>query len=132
MKKKRTPAQIRATKKLVAFNKARRRANPTPAKRRVKAKKKVTRVSQATGKKPSARLKRRRSMPKKKGYYPNPTHNNYYIVKGKMFFDGAKFVSTKKAAAVWHSQSAAKSIAQKLADATGATNIGVLIDAKKY
>jgi len=60
VKKKRTPAQIRATKKLVALNKKKR------------AKKKVGRVSQITKRKPTARLKARRAKPKKKGYFANP------------------------------------------------------------
>ena len=66
VKKKRTPAQIAATKKLIAFNKKRRGA---AKKKRAVKKKKAT----------SARLKLRSKANVKKGYFPNPVFYVGYI-----------------------------------------------------
>lgn len=67
--KRRTAAQKRATKRLVAFNKARRK----PAKRKAPAKRKsITRVSAKTKRKPTKRLVSRRRRNTHKGYFPNP------------------------------------------------------------
>lgn len=67
VKKKRSPAQIAATKKMLAGRKA-----------KMKADKRVVGTSQyakskKTGKAPSARLKKRRSKNVTAGYYPNPS-----------------------------------------------------------
>ena len=77
VKKKRTQAQIAATKKLVAFNKKRR--GTVKKKRVVKKKKAISSPSQITKKAPSARLKRRRKANVKKGYFPNPVFYVGYI-----------------------------------------------------
>jgi hypothetical protein len=50
-----------------------------PAKKRT-VKKSVTRPSQITKKAPSKRLKARRAMPEKKGYFPNPVGNKLFQV----------------------------------------------------
>jgi len=79
-RKRRTPAQIRATKKLVAFNKRRGRKAParkrkTPTRRKVA----VTALSRTTRRKPTARLKARRRKNishKMRGYYPNPSRRS--------------------------------------------------------
>lgn len=74
-KKRRTAAQKRATAKLVAFNKRRRRAATTPRRRRKPAARKRVATyarSRATGRRPTARLVRRRRKNTKRGYYPNP------------------------------------------------------------
>jgi len=63
-KKARTPAQKRATRKLVARNRALARARHNPIK--------VTARSRRTGRTPTKRLKARRSTNKIPGYYPNP------------------------------------------------------------
>lgn len=110
VKKKRTPAQIRATKKLVALNKKKRGKKKAP-------KKKVGRVSQITKKKPSARLKARRAKPKKKGYFPNPI--DYCLVYEKdtgtkFYFDGAELDTSKTTAARFTSKKHAEKIAKKL------------------
>ena len=65
-------------------------------KRRVKGKKKklvtkkkvkVTAKSRATGKRPTARLKKRRTKNTTKGYYPNPTFYVAYLENdGKRYF----------------------------------------------
>lgn len=68
-KKRRTAAQKRATKRLVAFNKARR--SPTKRKspkRKAPAKRRKT-ISKAA---PSKRLRARRRKNTKRGYFPNP------------------------------------------------------------
>lgn len=126
VKKRRTKAQIAATKKLVAFNKKKRSKKSVKkkkAKKKTKYKKKISRVSQATKKKPSARLKKRRAKKKVKGYFPNPKRSEYYVVaegkSAKKYFTGEGFTS-KKVNAAWYVQLApAKKVAQKLADRTG-------------
>jgi len=80
VKKKRTKKQIAATKKLVALNKKRRRANPKKkAKRKARARVKVGAKSRATNKRPSAALKKRRAKNTKKGYYPNPSGKRFVV-----------------------------------------------------
>lgn len=94
-KKKRTDKQIAATKKLVAFNKKQRR---NPAKKKtVKKKKAVSRVSQVTKKKPTARLKRRRSAKVKKGCFHNPILYVAFVRAGesKYFYSGFDSVTKK-------------------------------------
>lgn len=74
-KKRRTAAQKRATAKLVAYNKRRRRAATTPRRRRKPAARKRVATyarSRSTGRRPTARLVRRRRKNTKRGYYPNP------------------------------------------------------------
>lgn len=78
MKKRRTLAQKRATKKLVAFNKARSKTKRNPASKR-KAAPKRKRVatyakSRTSKKRPSARLIARRKANTKRKYYPNPSN----------------------------------------------------------
>ena len=87
-KKKRTPAQIRATKKLVALNKKRAKAG----------RKSIGRPSQTTKKKPTKRLKRRRAANTKKGYFPNPTYYVAYIPIGTTKYYYAGYSSEKKRA----------------------------------
>lgn len=78
VRKRRTPAQKRATAKLVALNKRRARMKSNPAKRKTAAKTTtrkrvaISAPSRRTGKKPSARLTRRRKRNTVRSYYPNP------------------------------------------------------------
>jgi len=83
-RKRRTPAQIAATKKLVALNKRRARMKSNPAKRKAPARRKTTarkRVavsapSRRTGKRPTKRLTTRRRRNTVKSYYPNPSRRS--------------------------------------------------------
>lgn len=127
--KKKAPARKKAAsrgrKPLTAAEKKKRAASP----------KTVNRRSQATKKAPSARLKRRRKANKEPGYFPNPIHKNYFVVKvldsgATHYYSGKGFTNNVNHAAVWHNQSMAKSIATELANATG-FNIGVLTEEKK-
>jgi hypothetical protein len=61
----------------------------------------------------------------------NPLHHNYYVVKGKKFFNGSQWVSSKRLAAVWHSKDMAAKIARKIANLTG-EQTGVLTETKKH
>lgn len=74
-KKKRSPAQIAATKKMLAARKAKMKTD----KRRVGTSQ--TAVSRVTKKPPSARLKKRRAKNVTKGYYPNPTRTHREMAK---------------------------------------------------
>lgn len=67
MSKPRTAAQRAATKRLVAYNKAKGKARRRPASRIS-----VSAPSRRTHKAPSARLVRRRSRNTVRGYFPNP------------------------------------------------------------
>ncbi len=117
IKKKRTKAQLAATKKLVALNK--KRAAGTKKKAVKKSpKKKVGRKSQVTKKAPSARLKARRAKPKKKGYFPNPIS---YIVghspkvgEVKFFFDGIDLTDIKRNAATFTVKKQAENVAANI------------------
>lgn len=126
-KKRRTAKQIAATKKLVAFNKKRRGAvkkKAAPKKKRRAAKKSIGRRSQATGKKPSARLKRRRAKDTIKGYYPNPARKSGYVIvavdkkSGQTgYYTGGNSLETSKSkAAIFATGTAAFDQAEKLAD----------------
>lgn len=77
-KKARTPAQKRATAKLVRFNKARRRTTRNPAKRKAPARKRVatSAPSRRTGRAPTKRLTARRRRNTVKRYYPNPARRS--------------------------------------------------------
>ena len=75
-KKKRTPAQIRATKKLVALNK-KRRSKKRVTKKRV-AKKRVVRRNVA--KKRTVKRKARKKVKRKVSRKSNPSKGLYYIM----------------------------------------------------
>lgn len=120
-KKKRTPKQIAATKKLVALNK-----------KRASARKKVgtsqTAKSRATKKAPSKRLKQRRSLNTKKGYYPNPILKGRYVLKivptpyglkngtptTKAYWTGTGWDTSKSKAVIYPSLKAVKGEASHL------------------
>ncbi len=113
VKKKRTKAQLAATKKLVALNKKRRAG----AKKKT-VKKKVGRNSQITKKRPGARLKARRAKPKKKGYFPNPIS---YVVAHEpkqgsisFFYDGVDLSDVKRNAAIFTSKKQADNVAEHI------------------
>lgn len=133
VKKVRTAKQKAATKKLVAFNKARRK-NPVtgrnPIKKKRVTRKRVTRKrvgtsqtakSMTTKKRPTRRLKKRRASNTRKGYYPNPTvklYIAYVIVDGKKYYfglsptTGKPFLdSDKKRASIQQSKTGAVSLA---------------------
>lgn len=113
-KKKRTPAQIAATKKLIAYNKRRRRKNPAPKKKRATPRAKKT----------TARKVSRRVVLENVFFVVTKSGNSY------KYYDGEKFVTQKNDAAFFTSERVAKRIAQSIADVDSRT-IGVLIDAKK-
>ncbi len=123
--KTRSAKQIAATKKLVALNK-KRRANPKKrkTKRKVKAKVKVSAKSRVTGKRPTAKLKKRRAKNTKKGYYPNPDKTFYRVVgemtRGKRgYFNGERLTMKATSAALFTDKKQAIKIAQSMADFLG-------------
>lgn len=153
-KKKRSPKQKAALKKMQAGlkkwrskqkKKTKRKSNPrktlTSAQKTKKAKSKkyIKRKSQATGKKPSKRLQKRRSRNIQTGTFPNPkgrVHKNYYVVtvksngKSYQYFNGLKMVNEKKKAAVFHDMETANDIAKAVANKLG-KQAGVLIESKR-
>lgn len=126
-KKRRTAAQIAATKKMLAGLKKYRKKNPV--KKKVAKKKSVSRTTKQGVKrtvKQQKRYKKRVTGNVKKGYYPNPAM--YIIIRSSRYgatfaatkyFDGAQMVTNKKNAARYTTQKQALKIAQKLADQTG-------------
>ncbi len=133
-KKTRSAKQIAATKKLVALNK-KRRANPKKrktkrkVKAKVKAKVKVSAKSRVTGKRPTAKLKKRRAKNTKKGYYPNPDKTFYRVVgemtRGKRgYFNGERLTMKATSAALFTDKKQAIKIAQSMADFLG-RSVGV-------
>lgn len=117
-KKKRTSAQIAATKKMLAGLKKYRKKNPAKkkvAKKKVVKKKSVTRRSQTKpNKKPGARLIARRKKNTKKGYFPNPIR--YALKSGKKYYDGSWWSTAINKAVLFQTKKHAIYIAQKLAN----------------
>jgi len=80
-------------------------------KKKARPKVKVGAVSRTTGKKPTTRLKKRRKVNKKKGYYPNPAPTFYVVyvrINGEKFYyhgfipkKGMAF-KDKKEGALWY------------------------------
>ena len=118
---KRTPAQIRATKKLVALNKKRAKAkrNPAPArKRRTAAQIRATKKLIAANKARANSLKKTVATRRKKS---NPaTSYSYRVViknrnNGKMgYFTGVGFSENKRSALVSRSKQTMETVARAI------------------
>lgn len=121
-KKKRTPAQIRATKKLVALNKKRRAKKASP-KRKVNPKRRVTKKRVVKRKvNPKRRVVKKRAVKRKVVRRKvNPASNYGYVVmaqakKGnkKGYYTGISFDTSIKRAAIFKSKVLAEKTAKKL------------------
>ncbi len=81
-KKRRTPAQRRNDKRLGQMAKARARANKPKRKTTTRKRVAVKAPSRATGRRPSKRLVRRRTVNTKRGYFPNPSRRRMTLKAG--------------------------------------------------
>ena len=119
-----TAKQIAARKLFVArvrageFAKAKKRkANPSkPAAKKRPAAKSISRPSQITKAKPTKRLKARRAMPAKRGYFPNPQKRPNLDSYGEF---KVMYAKNKRFIAIFKTCAEAKEYAEALASKTG-------------
>lgn len=122
VKKKRSPAQIAATKKMLAARKKKKDKRVVGTSQ--------TAVSRVTKKAPSARLKKRRAKNVTAGYYPNPTRTRREMAKKPVdhfisvidpylreirYYDGAgAFTLSRNNAVRFHSKAHAMKLAKSV------------------
>ena len=113
-KRKATPAQLRALKKGRAALKKKRAAKKRVSKKVRRRAAPLSRARAALRRKVKKKVARRNPVPPME----------YVITKGKTYFDGAGFTANVHKAARFHSLAHTKTLAQKVADATG-NKIGI-------
>jgi hypothetical protein len=113
-KKRRSAAQIRATKKMIAAARARRTKKKVPRRKRNPVGNTIRGTYQTARADPRQVRKR---TPVRTGRRMNPM-NHYGIKSGGRWFNGRGWTTTKNNAAMWKTLATARDVAQTLSDHT--------------